>query len=61
MNRTPIRIRRTAPTSVSRSWWSRRVEPSAVAVRPRRMNTVENEAMNRRLGTSTWRQSASSI
>ena len=57
MNSTPMTISSTAPMLVSRSWLSRRRSPSAVAVSPRRMKTVENEAMKSRLGTSTRRQS----
>ena len=60
-NSTPMTISNTAPMFVSRSWLSRSVSPSAVAVSPRRMKTTENEAMKSRLGPSTLRQSVSSI
>ena len=59
MNSGPISTRSTAPMSVRSSWFSRSSLPRAVAVRPRRMKTVENEAMNKRLGVRTLRQSAS--
>ena len=54
-------ISRTAPMLVSRSWLSRSRSPSAVAVSPRRMKTIENEAMKSRLGPRTLRQSVDSI
>ena len=61
MKSTPITIRSTAPMSVRVSWFSRSELPICVAARPSRMKIVENEAMKRRLGTRTRRQSPSPI